>query len=323
MKVSELIEQRRAQWLEMEQLCQEASGWAWRRLPPEKVLRLAALYRSTCADLALAEASLLPSNTVNYLHQLVARGHNLLYPSRMFNFAAWRRELLQNLPARLITDRCVWLAMLIFWGGFFGAMALAAIRPGTAEQAVGAEMIEQMEEMYSEPVSSLSVNERGLMFGFYVKHNTGIGLRCFAYGLIFGVGGLFETLSNALTLGAIFGHMFTSDYRGNFVDFVTAHGPFELTAIVLSAAAGMKLGFSLIATGGASRLASLRRTAHETMPTVCAAMVLFFLAAIIEGFISPSPAPYAAKLTVAIVSLVMLFLYFVVLGIMGHRRRAA
>ena len=70
-------------------------------------------------------------------------------------------------------------------------------------------------------------------------------------------------------------------------------------------------------------MASLRRTAHETMPTVCAAMVLFFLAAIIEGFISPSPAPYAAKLTVAIVSLVMLFLYFVVLGIMGHRRRAA
>jgi uncharacterized membrane protein SpoIIM required for sporulation len=322
MKVSERIEQRRGQWQEMERLCEEASGRAWRRLPPDKVLRLAALYRSACADLALAEASLLPSNTVNYLHQLVARGHNLLYRSRMFNFAAWRRELLVDLPARLVTDRCVWLAMLIFWGGFFGAMGLVIAIPGLAERAVGSEQIEMMEEMYDQPISSLSVNERGAMFGFYVQHNTGIGLRCFAYGLVFGVGGLFVTLSNALSLGAVFGHMLTSDYRDNFAEFVTAHGPFELTAIVLSAAAGMKLGFSLIATDGATRLVSLRRTARTAMPTVCAAMVLFFLAAVIEGFISPSPAPYAAKLGVAIASVIALFLYFIVLGVMGHIRRA-
>ena len=322
MKVSELIEQRRGQWQEMERLCEEASGRAWRRMPPDKVLRLAALYRSACADLALAEASLLPSNTVNYLHQLVARGHNLLYRSRLFNFASWRRELLEDLPARLISDRCVWLAMLIFWGGFFGAMGLVVVRPGIAEQAVGSEQLEMMEEMYAQPLSSMSVNERGAMFGFYVSHNTGIGLRCFAYGLVLGVGGLFVTISNALSLGVIFGHMFISDSRDNFVEFVTAHGPFELTAIVLSAAAGMKLGFSLFATDGANRLTSLRRAGRTAMPTVCAAMVLFFLAAVIEGFISPSPAPYGAKLGVAIASTIAMILYFVVLGIRGHLRRA-
>jgi uncharacterized membrane protein SpoIIM required for sporulation len=322
MKVSELIEQRRGQWQEMERLCEEASGRAWRRMPPDKVLRLAALYRSACADLALAEASLLPSNTVNYLHQLVARGHNLLYRSRMFNFAAWRRELLQDLPARLLTDRCVWLAMCVFWGGFFGAMALVAARPELAEVAVGSETIELMEEMYAQPVSSQSVNQRGAMFGFYVQHNTGIGLRCFAYGLVFGVGGLFVTLSNALGLGAVFGYMFTTGSRGNFIEFVTAHGPFELTAIVLSAAAGMKLGFAMVATDRATRLVSVRRAAKTAMPTVCAAMVLFFLAAVIEGFISPSPAPYAAKVAVAVMSTIVMFLYFIVLGAMGHYRRA-
>jgi uncharacterized membrane protein SpoIIM required for sporulation len=322
MKVSELIEQRRGQWQEMERLCEEASGRAWRRLPPDRVLRLAALYRSACADLALAEASLLPSNTVNYLHQLVARGHNLLYRSRMFNFVAWRRELLQDLPARLLTDRCVWLAMLVFWGGFFAAMTIAALNPDWAVEALGSEQVERCEQDFQEPLASRSVNERGFMFGFYVWHNPSIGLKCFAYGLVFGVGGMFVTLSNALGLGATFGYMLTSDSRANFYEFVTAHGPFELTAIVLSAAAGMKLGFAIVATDGATRLVSLRRAAKAAMPTVCAAIVLFCLAAVIEGFISPSPSPYAAKLAVAIMSMIMLFLYFIVLGTVGHIRRA-
>ena len=53
-----------------------------------------------------------------------------------------------------------------------------------------------------------------------------------------------------IVLGAAFGHMGTVEQRDNFFQFVTAHGPFELTAIVLSAAAGMRLGFSLVDTHG-------------------------------------------------------------------------
>ena len=36
------------------------------------------------------------------------------------------------------------------------------------------------------------------------------------------------------------------------------------------------------------------------MPLIGAMMVLFFLAALIEGFLSPSAAPYAVKAAVAI-----------------------
>ena len=78
-----------------------------------------------------------------------------------------------------------------------------------------------------------------------------------------------------------------------------AHGPFELTAIVLSAGAGLRLGVSLLVTGGLSRLASLQKTAGEAMPLMGAAMALFFLAAMIEAFLSPSGAPYELKFGVA------------------------
>jgi hypothetical protein len=64
----------------------------------------------------------------------------------------------------------------------------------------------------------------------------------------------------------------------------------------------------------------LRKTAVEAMPLMGAAMVLFFLAALIEAFLSPSPAPYAVKAGVAIGSSALLLFYFVILGF--PRRRA-
>jgi hypothetical protein len=51
------------------------------------------------------------------------------------------------------------------------------------------------------------------------------------------------------------------------------------------------------------------------MSTAWAALVLFVLAAGIEGFLSPSSAPYAIKAAVAILSCVLLLFYFVVLGL--------
>jgi uncharacterized membrane protein SpoIIM required for sporulation len=65
---------------------------------------------------------------------------------------------------------------------------------------------------------------------------------------------------------------------------------------------------------GMKRGASLRQTAMETMPLMGAAMVLFFLAALIEGFLSPSSAPYWIKASVAVLSSGLLMAYFIVLG---------
>ena len=79
------------------------------------------------------------------------------------------------------------------------------------------------------------------MAGFYISHNTGIGLRLLFLGhLIFGLpGSLYELLFNAIFLGTLFGHMATTPHASNFYSFVTAHSSFELTAIVLSGAAGL------------------------------------------------------------------------------------
>ena len=71
-----------------------------------------------------------------------------------------------------------------------------------------------------------------------------------------------------------------------------------------------------------SRQAALVAAGKDCMPIMGAAMVLFFLAGIIEGFVSPSGyLPYVLKAAVAILSSGMLMFYFLVLGF--PRRRHA
>ena len=74
MKVVDLLESRREQWRELEQLCAQMERWRRQTVPADTATRFAALYRAACADLALADAYQLPSASIDYLHQLVGRG---------------------------------------------------------------------------------------------------------------------------------------------------------------------------------------------------------------------------------------------------------
>jgi uncharacterized membrane protein SpoIIM required for sporulation len=287
------------------------------------VARFAGLYRAACADLALADAYQLPPNTVQYLHQLVGRAHNQLYRSRIFALAAWGRMLLVEVPQRIFNDRCVQLMFCLFWFVFLASAYLAASPttfPHYAEGILSREYITMLEEMYSHEIDGRDPAASYQMASFYIYNNTSIGLKCFAGGLLV-IPGLYITVFNSALLGAAFGYMARPDVPqgANFFTFVTAHGPFELTAIVLSAGAGLRLGMSLIVTSGMSRLASLIKTAREAMPLMGSAMILFFLAAMIEAFLSPSGAPYELKAAVALVSSGLILFYFVVLGFPRRR----
>jgi uncharacterized membrane protein SpoIIM required for sporulation len=207
---------------------------------------------------------------------------------------------------------------ILFWATFILSAVFCyskSLHPGFAEELLASEQIDQMEMMFSEPIDGRDPNASMMMAGYYINHNTSIGLQCFVSGLLV-VPGLFTTMFNAAHLGGSFGYMARPDVEQgvNFFEFVTAHGPFELTAIVLAAGAGLRLGWSLISTRGFTRDSSLRQTAKQALPLMGASILMFLMAAFIEGFISPSGAPYWLKASIAVLSSGMLMFYFVVLG---------
>jgi uncharacterized membrane protein SpoIIM required for sporulation len=320
MKVLERLESRQRHWQELEKLCKVMEA-GWRRIPAgsklapsaANVSRFAGLYRSACADLALADAYQLPPATIRYLHDLVGRAHNQLYRRESQQSAGWFQEVFVNVPQRLYADGCVRLAFVMFWSIFLLCLYLGWRDPDFATRIVGREPLITMERSFDRP-HGFQPDERAAMSGFYIMHNGTIGLRCFAYGLLAGIGGLYETVFNASVLGAQFGYMVHTPGWPNMADFVTAHAPFELTAIVLMAAAGMRLGFSMIDTRGRGRADAMYRAARRSVPVLTVGVVLFALAAAIEAFVSPFPLPYGVKVGVAALSTVMLIAYFLVLG---------
>ena len=321
MKVVDLLERRRRNWQELERFCDQLQGGSkGPKLPPAAMSRFAALYRAACADLALADSYQLPQNTVQYLHRLVGRAHNQLYRSRRFELKKWLDMLFRDVPRQIFNDRCIQLMFVLWWGLFILSAWLAyskTIWPDFAEQVLTHEQISNLEEMYKNPIDGTQRggDENAAMMGFYVQNNAGIGLQCFAWGLLV-VPGLLLTMFNAIFLGSAFGYMARPDVPEgrNFFHFVTAHGPFELTAIVISAGAGLRLGLSWMMPKGLTRYDNLRKTGREMMPVIGAAVMMFVIAAVIEGFLSPSPLPYWSKATVAVLSSGLLAFYFIVLG---------
>ncbi len=319
MKASEVIEQRRPAWDRLEAMCETISKKSSRSM--NQVNDFAMLYRDACADLALAESYQLPAGTIEYLHSLVAKAHNQLYRSRTVDWQGLFEQIVFETPRQIFREPCVHIATLLFWGLFFCSAFLAynqSYWPTFAEDVVGAEQLESVNSMYSS-FEGRNWSENAFMMGFYIFNNAWIGLSCFVSMLPI-LPGLVTLSYNAISIGTIFGYMFRPDQGlagEHFRTFVTAHGPFELTAIVLSAGAGLRIGLSWLITNGMRRRDSLIVNARNSLPIVLCAVALFVMAAFIEGFISPAPEniiPWWFKGIVAIGSSALLLVYFVILG---------
>jgi uncharacterized membrane protein SpoIIM required for sporulation len=122
------------------------------------------------------------------------------------------------------------------------------------------------------------------MFGYYIMNNIGIAFQTFASGLLFGLGSLFFLLFNGLMIGAVAGHLTQIGYGETFWSFVVGHGAFELTAIALAGAAGLKIGWALLVPGRLPRAEALRIAAGSSVRLVGGVIVFLLLAAFIEAY---------------------------------------
>ena len=334
MTIAELIASREPDWRELEELTRELHKPLFRRrTSPEQIARFSDLYRAACSDLALAESYQLPPATSARLNELVAVAHNTLYRQRGGRRICFRDIIFYETPRWILTDATFWIALVLFWGCFLTSMYLAKADVGFARDLLGQGALESVVEMYDDEFDEDLV-ERVPMAAFYISHNGGIGLKCFAFGILGALPGVFILLSNAVQLGAVYGYMAGPeppiDASRRFFEFTLGHGPFELTAIALSAAAGMRMGLGLVMTRGYTRLESLRRATIKASPMIFVAFVFFCVAASIEAFVSPNPmtwtdgsflTPLLIKRTVFWLSTAALLFYFFGLGGIAILRR--
>ncbi len=314
-------ERRRADWSALETIVADGHRRGPKKLDASSIARLPALYRNVCADLAAAQGARYGAALVDYLRSLTAASHGLLYGPHARarddgGNLSLRAGWLSAFP-RAVRKR--WRSVAIAAGLFFAPLVfgvvLALREPTMAFRLVPEAMLRPLTQAYMEGAGEgRGGGEGALMLGFYVYNNIGIALRCFALGIFGGLGSAFYLFQNGLTIGATLGYVASQGAAANIVIFIVGHGSFELGAIVLAGAAGLSLGWSLVAPGPRTRLASLQGTAREIVVIVAGAAVMLTLAAAIEAFWSASATSRSVKLLVGSALFVLVLSYLLFAG---------
>ena len=276
------------------------------------------LYRQLCQDLALARDRQFGGHLIDRLNALALRGHQWLYQARVRSSSRALRFLARDFPRAVREEWRIFSFMFfLFAGSAVSLAALLQVNPDLVHSFVGQERLRELEGMYDPRGGRVGVprgyDDDVMMFGYYVLNNVGIAFRTFASGLLFGVGSLFFVAFNGAFLGLVGGHLTNLGYGSTFYPFVIGHSSFELTAIVLSGVAGMRLGMALLSPGPLSRTQALRDALPRGMRILYGAAVMLLLAAGVEAFWS-SGALFPAEAKFAVGTLLWIGLAAYLLG---------
>ena len=285
------------------------------------------LYRDVCQHLSLAQSRRYSPYLIERLSFLIDQAHQVFYRQSHVHGKSVLGSLVtfftRTFPQTVRNEsQWLWFSSAVFYLPLILMIIIIQIWPEFVYSVMSPDTVAGMEAMY-DPLAEHIGRERGSdsdskMFGFYIFNNTGIGFRTFATGLLFGIGSLITLMFNGLHIGAAAGHLTQIGYGSTFWPFVSGHSAMELTAIALSGAAGLKLGFSLLIPGRKSRYQAMLDAAKISVKIMAGAAVMFFIAAFIEAFWSSSQSIAAnIKYTAGIVMWLTVIAYF---AFVGHER---
>ena len=292
MKQDQFIKNHQSEWDGFELQIKNLGGKKQRQA--SSLLDFPQRYRRLCQYLAIAKSRQYSNQLIIRLNALVLQGHQRLYRqdsrffSLLFDYIARDFPLLIRQEARLVG----WSGLL-FFGPLFATLLWVGLSDNAIYHILSPAEVANVEAMYnpnrvSDYKKTRESDSDFLMFGFYIKNNIGIAFRTFASGVFFGVGSVLLIIFNGYHIGAITGLMINLNYYETFFPFVIGHGSFELTALVLAGAAGLKLGQGLIHPGNLGRSQALRQAAAIAIKIMYGVSAMLLLAAFIEAFWSSS-----------------------------------
>ena len=288
MTLDHFLRDRTATWQELEELVR-AAGRRPHRLSGERILRLGALYRSAAADLALARRRWPGDPVVTRLEELVGRARHLVYAAPRRGFSPLR--FVAGGYWRLVAERPLMLgiaAALVFAPAVLSA-GWAARDPGAAGGLVPAQYRAVGEPRTRGTDLGLAPDEEAGVSAQIFTNNIRVAFLAFAGGLTGGLLTAALLVFNGVLLGTVAGLAWGAGNARPFTELVTAHGVLELSCIVVSGAAGLRLGWAIVAPPGRlPRGTALRLEARRAVLIALGTAPWLVVAGLVEGFLTPS-----------------------------------
>jgi uncharacterized membrane protein SpoIIM required for sporulation len=293
LKSSVFRRQREAAWQQLEILVARAERYGPSSLDAADLMRLPLLYRAALSSLSVARAIALDRHLLLYLEDLALRAFFVVYAPRRRWLASCGHFLRTGFPAAARAARWHILAafMCVLAGtvaGFVLAQAdeawVSALIPSgmAAGRGPGSTRDDLLRHEIFAPWPGWA-DSLGSFASFLFQHNTMVGILCLSLGCAAGL----PTAALMAYQGLIFGAFLALHAnRGLLVEclgWVSIHGVTEFGAIILCGAGGFVMGEAVLAPGRYSRTDRLAMCGETVSRLAVGGMLLFLLAAFLEG----------------------------------------
>lgn len=294
--VAAFVRARREAWERLEALAARIDAG---RLTLAEVEELDRLYRRAAGDLAHARAAFPGTDAEGYLAQVTARAHAALHRGRRRPLAAVAALFRREAPA--VAAAHGWALALsagCLLAGLLGGAAAVALEPEAAGWLVpdGVRRALAAGRLWTGDLLSVAP---GLAGGAILRNNVTVAALAFALGLTGGLGTAGLLVGNGLVLGAVAAAAARAGLWPGLAAFLAAHGPAELSALVLAGQGGFVLASGLVRPGEWPRAEALAERARQGARLLAVAVPVLLLVALVESTVSPVeafPVPARAAL---------------------------
>ncbi len=313
--------EREAGWFELEGLIELVGKKGIKELTAEQAARLPHLYRATLSALSVARSISLDRALTEYLESLCGRAYFCVYGTReparhkVVEFLAWgwpsavrkvKWQLLASFVLLLLGTLTAFFMVRDDPENYYTFVPAAYAQgrdPAATNEELRAVLYDQHD--FSGTLSHFAAT--------LFSHNAGIGILAFALGFAVIPTALMMFI-NGLILGA-FAALY--DSRGMSVDvwgWLLPHGITELSAVVLCGAGGLTIGQSWIFPGERTRVDNLRERGAIAARVVLGAVIMLFIAGLIEGIFRQVVTSLEVRWGVATLTALFWIWYFALCG---------
>jgi uncharacterized membrane protein SpoIIM required for sporulation len=247
------------------------------------------------------------------LAALVARARSAVTGAHVPSWRIVARFARYDFPAAAYRARWWWLGAAV--GSIVVAVATAwwidrspGVQAALLPPAAAKALVQQQFQGYytANPAASFAAQ--------VWTNNLWIAAESLIYGMLLGIPTLWVLLENAVNIGVNAGYLFAHGKGTLFFSLILPHGMLELSAVFLAAAAGLRLGWTVIDPGNRRRGQALAQEGRSAIIITIGVVVALAVSGAIEAFVTPSSLPTWARITIGAVAVTAFIGYTLVLG---------
>jgi uncharacterized membrane protein SpoIIM required for sporulation len=279
-----------------------------RRLTGAEVDELVDLYQRVSTHLSMVRTASTDSLLIGRLSGLVAQARSAVTGAHAPMWREFTRFWTVSFPVVAYRSWRWWLGTAVAF--FFVTAVIAVWVSGNPEVQATIGTPSEIDELVNNDFASYYSENPAGSFALQVwVNNSWVAAQCIGFAILLGIPIPFVLFQNAANLGVIAGLMFDAGKADIFLGLLTPHGLIELTAVFLAAAAGMRLGWSVVSPGNRPRGQVLAEQGRAVVAVVVGLVGVLLVAGLIEAVVTPSPLPTFARIGIGVAAEIAFLAY--------------